>query len=112
MKIGEKLRAFPNEDFDYCSDGAIGGGAVGPAHDICVSARSVLSVMGGSHQKAPDSTPGALAKLLERAAGPDAGGYQDAWAVRSELDSIAASVFGGAKFIPFPMPGWAFAEAE
>ena len=112
VKIGEKLRAFPNDDFDFCSEGAKGGGAVGPAHDICASARSVLSVMGGSPKKAPGSAPDALAKLLERAAGPEAGGYQDAWAVRDELDSVAASVFGDAKFIPFPMPGWAFAGAK
>jgi len=107
VRSGQKLHAFPAKDTAFNSAAGASGQAVGPAHDICTSARSILWLLGGGHQKAPPDCPAPLKDLLERAAAPDASGLDDAWSVREQLDEAAHEAFGPPRFIPFPMPGWA-----
>jgi serine/threonine protein kinase len=76
--------------------------------DLCMSARCVISLLGGNPASLslPDAVPDALTALLQRVAGFHEGNPHTlgAWSIHEELDSLAEHVFGSPQFIPIVMP--------
>lgn len=86
------------------------GAPVTPATDIVMSARCMVQVLGGDIVQGivPASVPSELRSLLNRWMDPAAARTTDvdAWALRKELDQVAAEIYGPRKYCQLPMPGW------
>lgn len=106
VPMGKPLPATNPQFRAHYPDGVWQGAPATARTDIAMSARLLLKALGGAVDRAPSSTPGPLAHLLEGHARGDSRLPDDAWAVRDELDQVARRVFGPPKFIPFAMPGW------
>ncbi len=111
VRIGQPLEALVSSERAFYPDDVAQGGALTPQHDLAMSARVILAALSGNPLRAASSTPRPLAELLESHARMDANASESAWALRDRLDAAAQACFGPPKFIPFPMPGWAYVSA-
>ncbi len=99
---GEKLRAITRDARAFYPDVVAAGGPASTRTDLAMSARAVLSLLGGAPLRAPSHVPPPLARLLETTAvTPWA---SEAWALVEDASNVARDVFGPPKFVPLTMP--------
>ncbi|ATB43688.1 hypothetical protein CYFUS_009168 [Cystobacter fuscus] len=105
---GARLRAICTRYEDFYPASLLDSQRPTPMDDVRMSARCIISVLGGDPVRAtlPRSVPGALATLLERAAvGEEGEGERDlAWTLRERVGEVSAAVYGHPGFHPLVMP--------
>ena len=101
-RAGEKLRAITRDARAFYPDDVAAGGPASTRTDLAMSARAVLSLLGGDPLRAPARVPPPLARLLETTA--VAPWASEAWALVEDASNVARDVFGPPKFVPLSMP--------
>jgi hypothetical protein len=79
-----------------------------PLHDIVMSAKCMIKILGGDPEKMviPANVPTKLAESLIKYAQvkPDTSMMINAWSIHQELGRIADAVYGSPMFIPIKVP--------
>lgn len=101
---GQPLRLVHASRVEFYPPGTRPGTPLSPALDLGMSARCLVSLLGGDPAQAslPAAIPAPLAGLIQRVA--QSPGPENAWALREELGRLADQVFGAPQFTPIIMP--------